>query len=60
MYLDIEATIIATPFIDPALSKVTELLMNKKIAENPMEAIPLIENAMTTSKPHRSHLLQNI
>ncbi len=58
MYLAIEDTTIDTPLIDPSLSKVTELLMNMNILENPIVALPTIRNAMTIRKNQNNQVLE--
>ena len=56
-YLVMEAIIMASPLMEPSLSRVTELLMNMKIAEYPMLKSALMKNDIVTSTNHKTSLL---
>jgi len=47
-----EESVKANPFMDPNLSKVTELLINRNTAENNRELHEFITNAADTSRIH--------
>ena len=53
-----DASVIDTPLMEPSLSKVTELLRNMKMAENPMVKEALIRNTIKISKPQNSQELE--
>ncbi len=57
-YLEIAANIVANPLMEPNLSKVTELLTNIMMHENPIENSPLTMKVNVTSTNHRTGLLQ--
>ena len=52
-----DVSIIAIPLIEPSLSKVTELLMNMKMAENPTVNEALIMNVIRTNALQNSQEL---
>ena len=51
-YLVKEVMAIAMPLSDPSLSKVTELLVRRNIAEKPSEKEPLMINVVLISETH--------
>ena len=54
----IEVSIMATPLMEPSLSKVTELLMKRNMAEKPTVNSPNIRKALTISRPQSNQRLQ--
>ena len=57
-YLATEVIMTATPLMEPDLSNVTELLMNKMLAENPTVNSALMRNENVTNAHHMATLLQ--
>ena len=57
-YLVMEDSIMATPLIEPSLSKVTELLMKRNMAENPTMKNPNIRKAFVISRLQSNQVLQ--
>lgn len=56
-YLVIDVIITAIPLMEPNLSGVTELLMNKMLAENPTVNSALMRKESETTAAHRMGLL---
>lgn len=48
-----------SPLMEPNLSRVTELLMTMKLAENVMDSATLIRKANITNTPHNTSFLQD-
>ena len=56
--LVIEVSVIASPLMAPSLSKVTELLRKRNMAENNRDALAFITNANITRTTHSTAELQ--
>ena len=56
-YLEIEFIVIARPLMEPSLSKVTELLMKKKMEEYPTLKKTWMMNTMRINSPQSSQTL---
>ncbi len=53
-----DAIVMATPLMEPSLSKETELLMNMKMAEYPTVNDAWIRNVIITSTPQNNQELE--
>ena len=56
-HLVVDVIIMAIPLTEPNLSNVTELFMKRKMADRPMEPMPLIRPMTITSSPHSNQEL---
>ena len=57
-YLAMELIIRATPLMEPNLSRVTELLINMKLADSPIVRNPLMGTVNMSNMAQRAGLLQ--